>query len=128
MNILAELQSRFARVLADYAPADQLATYVAMIRPAQDAKFGDYQANCAMSLGKLAGKNPRELATEIVSKLDLADLCLPAEIAGPGFINLKLREEVLQRIVNEADHDPRLGVEKVASPKSIVVDFSGPNV
>jgi arginyl-tRNA synthetase len=128
MNILAELQSRFARVLADYTTPDRVAEYAAMVRPAQDAKFGDYQANCAMPLAKQAGLNPRELATQIISKLDLSDLCHPAEIAGPGFINLKVRDEVLQKIVNDADRDPRLGVETVAAPKSIVVDFSGPNV
>jgi len=128
MNILAELQSRFARVLADYTTTDQVAQFAAMVRPAQDAKFGDYQANCAMPLAKLAGVNPRELATQIIGKLDLSDLCLPAEIAGPGFINLKVRDDVLQDIVNTVDGDPRLGVETVAPPRSIIVDFSGPNV
>jgi len=128
MNILAVLQARFARVLADYTTPEQVPQFAAMVRPAQDAKFGDYQANCAMPLAKQAGLNPRELAAQIIAKLDIADLCQPAEIAGPGFINLKVRDDVIQSVVNQADRDPRLGVEKVQAPKSIVVDFSGPNV
>ncbi len=128
MNILAELQSRFAGVLSEYAPEGQVAGFAAMVRPAQDAKFGDYQANCAMPLAKQAGVNPRELAAQIVSKLDLSDLCRPPEIAGPGFINLTLLDDVVERVVNDVKNDARLGVEAVASPKSIIVDFSGPNV
>ncbi len=128
MNILAELQSRFAKVLSAYTTPDQVAGFAAMVRPAQDSRFGDYQANCAMPLAKQAGTNPRELAAQILSRLDLTDLCEAPEIAGPGFINLKVRDDLLERIVNAADSDERLGVDVIANPKSIVVDFSGPNV
>ena len=71
------------------------APYAAMLKPAQDAKFGDYQANCAMSLGKTLGKAPRDVAALIVEKLDLGDMLEKPEIAGPGFINLRLRKEWL---------------------------------
>ena len=66
-----------------------------LIRRSQDPKFGDYQANFAMPLGKRLGRPPREVAAEIVGRLDLADLCEPPEIAGPGFINLRLRDDWL---------------------------------
>ena len=55
-----------------------------MLRPAGDPKFGDYQANCAMSLGKALKRPPPEVAKEIVARLDVADLCDPPEVAGPA--------------------------------------------
>ena len=63
---------------------------------ASNPKFGDYQANVALSLSKKLGKQPRIIAGEIVSKLDVSDICEPPEIAGPGFINLKLQTSYLE--------------------------------
>ncbi|MCA8996328.1 MAG: arginine--tRNA ligase [Planctomycetaceae bacterium] len=126
MNILETLQQRFATVLEDFT--DNVGPFVEMIRPSQDAKFGDYQANCAMPLGKQNGTAPREVALKIVDKLNVADLCEPSEVAGPGFINLTLRTPWLEDLINRIAHDERLGVEAVAKPKTIVVDFSSPNV
>ena len=126
MNILALLRERFRPVLADYAadPAPLLET----IRPSQDAKFGDVQANCAMPLGKEKGRPPREIAAEIIAKVDVSDLCEPPEIAGPGFINLRLKDHWLTARLNEAVRDERLGVGVVDEPRTYVVDYSGPNV
>jgi len=126
MNILSELKSRFRSVLSEFVedPADLLG----MIRPAQDAKFGDYQANVAMPLGKTLGKLPREIAAEIVSKLDLGDICEPAEIAGPGFINLRLKDTWLVERLNHAVGDERLDVAVAVAPRTFVVDYSSPNV
>lgn len=126
MNILLELQSRFAQVLADFT--DDPAPFAEMIRSAQDPKFGDFQANCVMPLAKRNGVNPRELALRIVDKLDLSDLCEPVEIAGPGFINLRLKTEYLTNSVNHVANDARLGVASVDQPRTIVIDFSSPNV
>jgi arginyl-tRNA synthetase len=126
MNILAELQRRFLPAVAQYTPTPEV--YAAMVRPAQDAKFGDYQANCAMPLAKQAGLNPRELAAKLVAAVDLSDLCLSPEIAGPGFINLMLRPEIVEKLVRDADADERLGVAAADKPRTIVVDFSSPNV
>jgi arginyl-tRNA synthetase len=126
MNILSELKSRFRSVLGKLVenPADLLA----MIRPAQDPKFGDYQANVAMPLGKTLGKPPREIAAEIVSRLDLSDICEPAEIAGPGFINLRLRDSWLVERLNHAIGDERLDVAVANEPRTYVLDYSSPNV
>ena len=88
MNALSEIKSRFSSVLAEMV--DEPAALLNMIRPAGDAKFGDYQANCAMPMGKQLGKSPREIATELVEKVPLNDFCQNVEIAGPGFINLTL--------------------------------------
>ncbi len=99
-----------------------------MIRRAQDARFGDYQANFAMALGKQLNKRPQELAVEVVARLDVADLCQPPEVAGPGFINLRLKDEWLVQQLTAAVNDPRLGVEPAAAPRTYVIDFSAPNV
>lgn len=126
MNILDVLQSRVATALAEFTA--EPAVFAAMVRPAQDARFGDYQANCAMPLAKQVGTNPRELASQIVEKLDVADLCDPPEVAGPGFINLRIKDEWLSGRINALTNDLRLGVPGTEHPRSIVIDFSSPNV
>ncbi len=93
MSLLSHLQSRFRQVLATLPdPPDPC---LEMIRRARTPRFGDYQANFAMPLGKRLGRPPRDVAAEIVARLDVADLCEPPEIAGPGFINLRLNDEWL---------------------------------
>lgn len=126
MNVLAELRSRFEPVLQPLA--DDPAPYVAMVKPAGDARFGDFQANCAMPLAQRAKTNPRELATQIASQLDLADLCQEPEVAGPGFINLRLKDEWIAGQINSLVGDDCLGVAATDSPRNVVVDFSSPNV
>ncbi|HEX4131158.1 MAG TPA: arginine--tRNA ligase [Pirellulales bacterium] len=128
MNVLAELRSRFAAALATMAPEADVPALVDMIRPTQDAKFGDYQANCAMPLGKRLGRNPRDVATEIVSRLQVAELCDPPTLAGPGFINLRLRDDWLVGHLAAAVNDERLGVPLAERPRTYVVDYSAPNV
>ncbi len=111
----------------------ELASTDPLIRPAQNTKFGDYQANLAMALAKRLDKPPRDVAAAILAKLDVADLCeIPANtaqmIAGPGFINLKLRSDYLARLAADLASDDRLGVDRDAAPQTVVVDYSGPNV
>ncbi|RMF89303.1 MAG: arginine--tRNA ligase, partial [Planctomycetota bacterium] len=126
MNILNELKARFADALKSLSiePGE----YLDLVRQSQDAKFGDYQANFAMPLGKKLGKNPRELAGEIVSALKIDDLAAAPEVAGPGFINVRLHDEWLEGQLNAACRDDRLGVSPVAEPKTYVIDYSAPNV
>lgn len=126
MNALSEIKSRFQQVLDGMV--DDSSSLLEMIRPAQDSKFGDYQANCAMPMKGILGEPPRKIAEQIVSQLDMDDLCHSVEIAGPGFINLKLDDNWLKRRLSEAINDPRLGVPLVDSPGTFVIDFSSPNV
>ena len=126
MNILAELRQRFLEALDPLV--DDPDRLLQMILPAQDPRFGDYQANCAMPLGKERGSSPREVAGEIIEGLQMEDLCEPVEIAGPGFINLRLRDDWLTDQVNQLIHDPRLGVEGTEQPTTVVIDYSSPNV
>ncbi len=102
----------------------------AIVRPATDARFGDYQANGAMALAKQLRTNPRKLAEAVVEQLDVGDLCEPPEVAGPGFINLRLKPEyVAGELLRIAEQDGRrLGIRAAASPQTVVVDFSSPNV
>ncbi len=97
------------------------------LRPATKAIFGHYQSNVALRLAKQRGVPPRQLAEEIISSADLADLCEPPEVAGPGFINLRLRTDVLMSTVNEIANDPHHGIEQV-EPSTVVIDYSSPNV
>lgn len=129
MNARRLLRDRLQTALTamNVAPAD-IASVVEMVIPAQDPKHGDYQINCAMPLGKVLGRPPREVATDLVAKLDVAELCEPPTIAGPGFINLKLRDAWLVEQLKIAVGDERLNIAPVAAPKTYVVDFSGPNV
>ena len=126
MNILAELRERFHTALLPMT--DKPDEYASMVRAAQDARFGDFQANCAMPLQKEVDGTSREIAERIVAGLDVAELCEPPDVAGPGFINLKLRDDWLQSATNKLVADERLGVEPAASPQTIVVDYSAPNV
>jgi arginyl-tRNA synthetase len=126
MNISGELKKRF-RVALDAFVADPT-DLLEMVRPAQDPRFGDYQANCAMPLGKRLGKSPREVAADVVAKLDVADMCQAVEIAGPGFINLRLRDDWLAAQLALCVQDQRIGVPSVDRPRSFVIDYSSPNV
>lgn len=126
MNFLVELRRRLHTTLAGLVPDP--APYVDMLRPTHDPKFGDFQANCAMTLKAVLGKPPRDIAAQIVSQWDVSDLCEPPEIAGPGFINLKLRTDRLATETARLLPDERLGVPQAASPRTIVIDFSAPNV
>ena len=114
----------------DYADADPL------INATKDPKFGDYQANLAMGLAKKLGQKPRDIATQIVEKLNELEeqSNSPCEIqkidiAGPGFINLTLSQSAINTFAENllADTD-RLGVAQTDTPQNIVVDFSSPNV
>ncbi len=99
-----------------------------MIRRSQDPKFGDYQANFPMPLGKQLGKSPRDVAAEVVAGLDVEGFCEPPEVAGPGFINLRIRDDWIVGQLTAAVADGRLGVPAVARARTYVVDFSAPNV
>lgn len=126
MSILSTLKSRFATALATLT--DDPDSLLDMIRPSGDPKFGDFQANCAMPLAKKIGKSPRDIAAELVAALDVSDLCDDPEIAGPGFINLKLKDDWITEQINAVAGCDRLGATETSNPRHVVVDFSSPNV
>ncbi len=99
-----------------------------MLVAASNPKFGDFQANVAMSLAKQLGKKPREIAEAIVAQLDVSGICEDPSIAGPGFINLMLKRSVVSAQIRAMQGDERLGVAKVAQPLRIVIDYPSPNI
>jgi arginyl-tRNA synthetase len=125
MNLLKVIQETFAEALHGLVlnPA-----YASLVKPAQDPRFGDYQANCAMPLAKELGRKPREVAQELVQRLDLASFLEPPEIAGPGFINLRLRTDWLATRLQQMAREERLGVDLAGTPQTLVIDYSSPNV
>jgi arginyl-tRNA synthetase len=153
MQILDELRQRFAAALVQLAsqlpektaPAregspqaegssrteidsERITSFARMVRPTTDSRHGDYQANCAMPLSKLLGVSTRVVAEQLVGLLEVGDLCEPPQIAGPGFINLKIRDDYLAAATQALLADSRLGVTATETPLNIVVDYSGPNV
>src|SRR5690349_18512873 len=98
------------------------------LTPASDPRFGDYQSNAALILGKQRRENPRSVAAKILENLDIADLTEPPSVAGAGFINFTLQRHAVESKVNELLADERLGVGLTKSPRNIVIDFGSPNV
>lgn len=98
-----------------------------LVRPC-DPKFGDYQSNALMSLAKQRKLNPRQLATDVVAKLDLSAVCEKVEIAGAGFLNFRLKNSLLNQTLEAVARGEHLFFDKAAHPKTIVLDFSSPNV
>ena len=95
---------------------------------ATDPRFGDYQTNAALVLGKQRSENPRNLAEKILAELDVGDLCEPPVVAGAGFINFTLRVDAVATKTGEVLRDERLGVARAKSTRRIVIDFGSPNV
>jgi len=99
----------------------------ALVRQSGKVQFGDYQANGIMPAAKKLGLNPREFAQNVLDKADLQDIAEKTEIAGPGFINIFLKNTWLADNINRAVQDPKLGVHN-PEKQTVVVDYSSPNV
>ena len=99
-----------------------------LVRPCPDPKFGDYQANALMSLAKRRNMNPRQLATDVLAKLDVSEICETVEIAGAGFLNFRLKNSALATTLQCAASGEHLFFDKAGQPKTVVIDFSSPNV
>jgi len=98
------------------------------VSPATDPRFGDYQSNAALVLGKQRGENPRKIAETIIANLAVTEISEQPSVAGAGFINFTLKREAVETKIAALLGDERLGVEKVSSPRKIVIDFGSPNV
>ena len=117
-----QLQAAVREILPD---AD---SSVVLVRPCPDPKFGDYQSNALMSLAKARKLNPRQLAEDVVKRLDVSGTCEKVEIAGAGFLNFRLKNSALSQALESAARNGRLFFEKASHPKTAVIDFSSPNV
>ncbi|HEX7352215.1 arginine--tRNA ligase [Brachybacterium sp.] len=114
-------QTAFAAAFGpEYSDADPI------IRPSQ---FADFQCNAAMGLAKRLGRKPRDIAAEIVTAVDLSDIAEEPEIAGPGFLNIRLRTEwIAAQAAELVDPSAALGVPAPERAETVVLDYSAPNV
>jgi arginyl-tRNA synthetase len=121
-----QIEQLLRNAVAAVLPDAPLSTVV--VRPCPDPKFGDYQSSALMSLAKARKVNPRQLATEVLQKLDVTALCEPVEIAGAGFLNFRLKPSALSASLESAARGEHLFFEKTSAPRNVVVDFSSPNI
>jgi arginyl-tRNA synthetase len=124
-TVAQTLQERLVHALAalELEPVDS-----AEVVPTADSRNGDYQTSIAMVLAKARRENPRGLAGRIAEKIDLAGIGAPPEVAGPGFINFRLESDFVAQTLLAVSQDPRLGVDKVSNPKTLIIEFSSPNI
>ncbi len=118
------LSGRLSRALETLGGAEVPVHVVA----SADRRFGDYQTNVAMALAKTLKRNPKQIAEEIVSRVEVGDICSRVEVAGAGFINFRLSDEFLAGRLAWLSADPACGLVPSAHPMRVVLDFSAPNV
>ena len=125
MNLRRELESRISLAIAAAGGGGDSPAIVARSgRP----QFGDYQANGCMARAKQLKTNPRQFAEKVLENLDLTDLAQKVELAGPGFLNIFLKDDWLAGQLARNAADEKLGLDKPAQPQTVVVDYSGPNL
>ncbi len=122
LKLQASLQAAVRAVLPD---AD---TTAVLVRPCPDARHGDYQSNALIPLAKQRKLNPRQLAEQVKAALDVTELCDAVDIAGPGFLNFRIRPAALAAVLQTAARGEHLFFAKAAQPRTVVIDFSSPNV
>ncbi|HEX4645264.1 MAG TPA: arginine--tRNA ligase, partial [Verrucomicrobiae bacterium] len=121
-SIELRLQAAVAAVLPG---AD---TSSVLVRPCPDPKFGDYQTAALMALAKERKLNPRQLATDVLAKLDVSEWAEKVEIAGAGFLNFHLKPSSLAQALESAARGEHLFFQKASQPRTAVIDFSSPNI
>lgn len=123
-NIRKQLETFFTEAIKEAFPS--LEESLVEITPATQEKFGHYQCNSAMKLAKVLQRKPREVAQEILAHLS-SKAIEKTEVAGPGFINIFLKKELLEDQITSLLQNPHLGIARPSSPQKIVIDFSSPN-
>ena len=124
MNLYQTVEREAAAAFAAAGIADS----PVVLQPTKNAEHGDFQINGVMGAAKKAKQNPRELAQKVAEALAGNAVIESAEVAGPGFINLRLRPEFLAQNIQTALNDARFGVAKTAQPQTVVIDYSSPNL
>jgi arginyl-tRNA synthetase len=127
MNARNLLQSAVDTALSSFDNLDSVSSDVLQVVPATNPQFGDYQFNGSLPLAKVLRQKPRDIATQILEKLDVSEISETPEIAGAGFINFRLKTDFLNGQINAAKADSRLGVASPTDIRKFVVDFSSPN-
>ncbi len=123
-----ELAARLRTAIAKIGLSEQAAKHGIEVQEATDPRFGDYQSNIAMRLAKALKQNPRDLALRLIEHCDVSEIATPPEVAGAGFINFRILPVALAERAQQMLLDERLGVPPAATPQTIVIDFSSPNI
>lgn len=126
MQILSLIRQRFESALNGWVENPH--EHAQRVTIARDPQHGDYQANIAMSLRAELSMPPQQIASHLVGRVQLADICEPLEVAGPGFINLRLKNEFLSTQLLQIATDQRTGVATSDHLRTYVIDYSSPNV
>jgi arginyl-tRNA synthetase len=120
-----EMEARVASAVSKlFSPAPP----APFVRPCPNPSHGDFQTNVALVHAKTMKANPQELARQLAEVVFVKDIAEKPEIAGPGFLNFRLKPEYLEKQVTQRWADGRLGIEPVGKPQTVVVDYSGPNI
>ena len=127
MTLLETIQTAVKEALVA-AFGKELAEIDPLVAATNNPKFGDYQANVALSLSKQLKMSPRAIAQKIVEHLQVDNISETPQIAGPGFINFTIKPSYLASLLSEVQQSDRLGIEKVQPPQKVIVDFSSPNI
>lgn len=128
-TIIMKLHQIVSNVVQDAFNQAGLNEDAIILQPAGKPEFGDYQVNGVMGAAKRRKTNPRELAVQVTELLNRnTDLIASAEVAGPGFINLRLNQAFLNQYLQDALSGDCLGIEPVAQAQNIVIDYSSPNL
>jgi len=120
------LQDRLQEAARQVLPEAE--TSLLLVRPCPDPKFGDYQCTALISLAKERKQSPRRLAADVLARLDVGEWCEKVELAGVGFINFRLKTSALAQALQSAIRAGHPFVQKAKQPRTIVIDFSSPNV
>ncbi|MEA1903846.1 MAG: arginine--tRNA ligase [Actinomycetota bacterium] len=96
--------------------------------PSQRPELAQFQCNGAMAAAGEVGRPPRDIATQIAEALATAEEIADTDIAGPGFVNIRLTDATLEVWANTTAHDDQLGHAPTGDPLTVVVDYAGPNV
>ena len=127
-NIMASLINELSAAASAAFEAMGLEARWGAVRRSDKPEFADFQCNGAMGAAKSAGANPREIAGEIAAALKEHSMILSAEVAGPGFINIRVSDEAMSQRAEFIRTDDMAGAEPAPDPKVTVIDFGGPNV
>jgi arginyl-tRNA synthetase len=99
-----------------------------VVRPCPDKRFGDYQTSSLIALAKQRKLNPRQLAADVSSRLQVQEWCEKVEVAGAGFLNFFLKNSAVAEALGRAMADPSLLIKTAKRQRTVVIDFSSPNV
>jgi arginyl-tRNA synthetase len=122
------LQQQLTQLLSDAFVAEGVAADFGEVVVSQRPELADYQCNGALGAAKRVGRNPREIAESVTGRIDAPDVVASVEVAGPGFLNIIVVDEYLAGSLAAMGDSSRLGVEEIEDPRTVVVDYGGPNM